>query len=49
MLATEREPDFPGREHRQTRLPMTEERGKYLLSLVRFALPLSEQAGDGRI
>jgi len=27
-------------------LPMTEERGKYLLSLVRYARPLAEQAGE---
>lgn len=28
-------------------LPMTEERGKYLLSLIRYARPLAEQVGDG--
>ena len=28
-------------------LPMTEERGKYLLSLVRYARPLAERVGDG--
>jgi proline iminopeptidase len=30
-------------------LPMTEERGKYLLSLVRYARPFAEQAGDGAV
>jgi pimeloyl-ACP methyl ester carboxylesterase len=28
-------------------LPMTEEPGKYLLSLVRYARPIAERAGDG--
>ncbi|HZZ68298.1 MAG TPA: alpha/beta hydrolase [Phenylobacterium sp.] len=28
-------------------LPMTEERGKYLVSLLRYARPLAERAGDG--
>jgi pimeloyl-ACP methyl ester carboxylesterase len=28
-------------------LPMTEERGKYLVSLLRYARPFAEQAGDG--
>jgi hypothetical protein len=27
-------------------LPMTEERGKFLLSLVRYARPIPERAGD---
>jgi proline iminopeptidase len=27
-------------------IPMTEERGKFLLSLVRYALPIAEKAGD---
>jgi pimeloyl-ACP methyl ester carboxylesterase len=27
-------------------LPMTEEPGKFLVSLVRFARPISEKAGD---
>jgi proline iminopeptidase len=28
-------------------LPMTEERGKYLMSLLRYARPIAERAGDG--
>ena len=27
-------------------MPMTEERGKFLLSLVRYARPIAEKAGD---
>lgn len=32
---------------RSAHLPMTEERGKYLLELVRHARPIAEQVGDG--